>query len=128
MAYVDPSEVNSPKGMVKNVKIVKNTEDGGWALATLEWDGLDAVGLRWNGSSTKPGVGSPQSRGKGTWFILPSEIVRTEEFRKLMQKLQSERDAVVVEGYRRMAADKDREREAMEWIEGLESDGLDQAR
>ncbi len=39
------------------------------------WDGDFAVGIRWNGKLGE-GVGSPQSRGLPTWFILPRPFVQ----------------------------------------------------
>ena len=46
----------------------------GWSLARMLWDGYPAVGVRWNGSSDW--VGTPQSRGLPTWFILPDPLAQ----------------------------------------------------
>lgn len=83
MAYIDPKTVDSPRANWKLLDVLRNGEedgkgDGDAALAIGAWDELDGKGpyfafaVRWNGESKdKKGVGSPQSRGLPTWFIVP---------------------------------------------------------
>lgn len=119
MAYIEPATVTSPKNSVKNVRILCNTGAGGFAVAELEWDGAPALGIRWNGEPQSEGVGTPQSRGNPTWFILPNEL--RNEIEQTVRSLAVETNRRLLEGYRAMAADGEREREAEEWIEGLEN-------
>src|SRR5580658_4644252 len=73
MRFTSPETVISPKGSVSNVRPLLNTGEGGWALAALQWENNETLGIRWNGSPENP-IGNPQSRGIPTWFILPDEI------------------------------------------------------
>src|SRR5580658_4045959 len=73
MRFTSPETVISPKGSVSNVRPLLNTGEGGWALAALQWENNETLGLRWNGTPENP-IGNPQSRGIPTWFILPDEI------------------------------------------------------
>jgi hypothetical protein len=81
MAYVHPSLVISPKASIApgSVRVLYDGGEWregepwtGWSVAELEWDGSDAVGIRWNGGGAS--MGNPQSRGVPTWFILPDPI------------------------------------------------------
>ncbi len=84
MPYVDPNLVVSPKVNWSLIKVLRNGEvhgqgDADAALAVGKWDGDDGRGpqsvlaMRWNGSNSRAtGVGTPQSRGLPTWFIVPS--------------------------------------------------------
>ena len=77
MSYITPDLVVSPKSMVSDLEVIHDGGEGDWSLAKMKWDGEEAMGLRWNGGSGKPGsvdIGNPQSRGIPTWFILPDEI------------------------------------------------------
>lgn len=91
MAYVHPSLVISPKtsitpGSVRVLHDGSELREGkpwtGWSVAKLEWDGSDAVGIRWNGGGAS--MGNPQSRGVPTWFILPDAVA--EEVVKAIRK------------------------------------------
>ena len=73
MNFTNPENVISPKGVVKDVRVLLNTGEEGWSLAKLLWEGKEVLGVRWNGLSTNP-LGNPQSRGIPTWFVLPDEI------------------------------------------------------
>lgn len=73
MNYPDPENVVSPKVAVKDVRVIYDTGEGGWALAKLLWNDSEALGIRWNGNADNT-IGNPQSRGIPTWFILPDEI------------------------------------------------------
>jgi hypothetical protein len=77
MDCTPPELVLSPKGRLKELKVVYNGGKSSWSLARMLWDGKKAVGIRWNGGSEDkcfPGIGNPQSRGVPTWFILPEEV------------------------------------------------------
>ncbi len=51
-------------------------ERQGYSVARFTWDGNDAVGIRWNGTEEPNDIGTPQSRGIATWFILPGDIAK----------------------------------------------------
>ncbi len=126
MAYVDPGTVQSPKGRVSDVTVLydKGPTKSSWSIAKLKWEGADAVGIRWNGEvDDESGVGSPQSRGIPVWLIVPPEI--SDAVLKSVAALEADRDKALLEGYRQMAADEEREAEAMEWSEGLIGDGIE---
>ncbi|MDO5089329.1 MAG: hypothetical protein Q4D53_06040 [Leptotrichiaceae bacterium] len=73
MGYIKPEEVLSPKGRVGNIRVLVEKED--YSIVLLEWDGEDVVATRWNTTNIeKDNIGTPQSRGLPTWFILPEEI------------------------------------------------------
>ena len=122
MPYTNPSTVRSPKDRVKDVEVIfdKGPKEGSWSIAKLKFDGSDAVGIRWNGEVSKPGVGTPSSRSNPTWFIVPSEIAAT--LVETAKGLSRNEQATLLEGYRAMAADTEREIEAMEWSEALIGD------
>jgi hypothetical protein len=71
--YTAPETVLSPKGSVAHLRVLLNTGEKGWAVASMLWKGREALGIRWNGDSENP-IGNPQSRGIATWFILPDEL------------------------------------------------------
>jgi len=119
--YHDPKSVFSPKERVKSVEVIfdKGQVDGSWSVARLKWDDSFVIGIRWNGdqNSTK---GLPQARGNPTWFVVPDELADAV----LNAARQSDRmkQDDLLESYRQMAADKEREAEAGEWTEGLIGD------
>lgn len=91
MGYIPPAQVLSPRKRNKNLRKEHDGGEGSWSLATLEWDGKPAVGIRWNGRSPEgapPSKGNPQSSGHPTWFILPDEIAT--EILALVQKLKKQ--------------------------------------
>ncbi len=122
MAYTNPATVKSPKLRVKDVNVVfdKGPKEGSWSIARLKFDGEDVVGIRWNGEVSRPGVGTPSSRSNPTWFIVPDEIA--EAVVETAQKLSKSEHETLLDGYRAMAADTEREDEAMEWSEALLGD------
>ncbi len=124
MAYISPDTVQSPKGRVADVDVLydKGPSAASWSIARLKWDGADAVGIRWNGDEDHL-VGTPQSRGKATWFIVPDEIV--DAVVKAAVSLDKEKADSLLAGYRQMAADVDREAEASEWSEAMIGDVLE---
>jgi hypothetical protein len=120
--YHDPKTVLSPKERVKSVEVIfdKGPQDKSWSVARLNWDNNSAVvGIRWNGDreSTK---GLPQARGNPTWFVVPDEL--RGAVLKAAEELSRTKQHDLAEGYRLMAADRERETEAEEWTEALIGD------
>jgi hypothetical protein len=119
--YHDPRTVLSPKDKVSSVEVIfdKGPVESSWSVARLKWNGAPAVGIRWNGDE-RNSKGTPQSRGNPAWFIVPEEL----EEAVLEAARNRERDmlAALADGYREMAADRAREAEAEEWVEGLVGD------
>lgn len=122
MAYTDPSTVKSPKDRVEDVEVVfdKGPKEGSWSIARLKFDKKNSVGIRWNGEVAKPGVGTPSSRSNPTWFIVPDEIA--DALVETAKKLSKSEHETLLDGYRAMAADEERETEAMAWSEALLGD------
>lgn len=78
MPYIDPKTVTSPKhSWGPNHTVLIDTLDGGWSAAEGTWEGEPCIGLRWNGSDEHASIGSPQSRGNPTWWIVPNELSDT---------------------------------------------------
>jgi hypothetical protein len=73
LGFTPPETVLSPKGSVKELRVLANTGEGGWSLSAMLWGDSPALGIRWNGSTDNP-IGNPQSRGIATWFIVPEEL------------------------------------------------------
>jgi hypothetical protein len=121
MAYCDPNTVLSPKERVRAVRVLydRGPGPGSWSAAEVEWDNKSRLGIRWNGDDVSK-VGSPQSRGNPTWFIVPDEIA--VDVLKLVDTLKQRDTDELDAGYLAMANDTEREAEAMEWVEGLISD------
>ena len=119
--YHDPKTVLSPKQRVKSVEVVfdKGPVDYSWSVARLKWDDSSVVGIRWNGdsSSTK---GLSQARGNPTWFVIPDELA--DAVLHAAQEWSRVKQNDLAEGYRLMAADREREAEAEEWTEALIGD------
>ena len=127
MSYVKPETVDSPKGVVRVVEVLYDAgpdADRSWSAADLTWRGNPALGIRWNGEADEPrGVGSPQSRGHATWFIVPEDL--EDAVREQVKKLRRKGHDRIAEGYRAMARERDREAEAEAWTEGLIADADD---
>ena len=70
-----PKDVVSPKGRWTTIEVlVDGTDTGkGHSLVLGKWDDEPALGMRWDGDGK--GVGNPQSRGLGVWFIVPRGIL-----------------------------------------------------
>lgn len=119
--YQDPGKVLSPKNRVRSVKVIfdKGPVDGSWSVAEIDWDDSKAVGIRYNGDSNSH-IGLPQSRGNPAWFVLPSEL--GSAVLAAARDLNKAKRASLEDGYRMMAADREREEEAGEWTEGLIGD------
>src|SRR5271170_940762 len=120
MAYVDPSEVVSPKDSVEDVHVVydRGPVPCSWSVAQLKWKKVSSLAIRWNGDESNGG--SPQSRGNPTWFIVPDDL--SDAVLEAARKLREEEERGLMAGYRAMAADREREEEAEEWSEALIGD------
>jgi hypothetical protein len=120
--YHDPKTVLSPKDRVKSVNVVfdKGPVPRSWSVAEIQWDDQTAIGIRYNGDSEST-KGLPQARGNPAWFIVPDEL--KSHVLAAAERLRQEEGASLVAGYQMMAADREREAEADEWIEGLVGDG-----
>jgi hypothetical protein len=78
MAYIPADQVRSPREHWTLIQVLidqgESTEnDGRWSLAIGAWDGERRLAARWNGTKERP-AGNPQSRGIGTWFVMPEEF------------------------------------------------------
>ena len=120
MAYVEPATVWAPKASIRSVKVLYNAGQGHWAVARVVWEGTERIGIRWNGSDDGPGIGSPQSRGNATWFILPEDV--ESAVLDKVEELSHTGPGGLAEQYAEMSKDESREREAEEWSEGLIGD------
>lgn len=119
MPYVDPKTVVAPRNRVHSVKVLYNEGAEGWCAALLDWDGKEVVALRWNGGQ-ESGIGNPQSHGKPTWFIVPEKLAPAVLER--IEQLAESQEGGLLAGYRAMAGDPEREKEAYEWSEALIGD------
>ncbi len=76
--YITPDQVTSPR---RSWRLIRVLEDGDKpdsygnrvAISIGTWDEEVALGMRWNGTEDKP-IGTPQSRGLPTWFIIPKRL------------------------------------------------------
>jgi hypothetical protein len=124
MAYIDPETVVAPRSRVTAVEVLYNSGPGGWSLARLDFDGEECLGIRWNGAEQEPGIGNPQSRGRPTWFVIPGELAAV--IRDEIEKFGNSKHAELLSAYSEMAGDREREKEAQEWCEGLIGDAINQ--
>jgi hypothetical protein len=121
MSYVEPSTVLSPRVSVRSVEVIYNSSrNGGWSVARVNWEDSQSLGIRWNGSVEKPGIGNPQSRGNPTWFIIPEEL--HDVILAEVERLAIHAPGGLLDQYREMANDLQHEKEAEEWSEGLIGD------
>jgi hypothetical protein len=124
MSYIDPQTVMSPKNRVGSVDVLYDDGPGSWSIARLEYDGEERIGMRWNGQEDEAGIGNPQSRGKPTWFVVPKEL--SVLVREEAEQRSNSQEGGLLSGYKEMAADQQRETEALEWSEGLINDASHQ--
>ena len=118
---VDPRDVTSPRSHLRGPPQVLYNQGpgpGSWSAALLNWDGKEEIGIRWNGDSDDD-IGTPQSRGRPTWFVLPREV--GAKVREFLADLAEESEGLLA-GYQAMADDAEREAEANEWSEALIDD------
>src|SRR6202162_2707620 len=120
MAYVQPATVCAPKASIRSVQILYNSGPGGWSVASIDWEGSEAIGIRWNGKDG-PGIGNPQSRGNATLFILHNEL--KEVILARVDDLAMSGPGGLIEGYTAMANDAARERAGEGWSEGTVGGG-----
>jgi hypothetical protein len=126
MAYVDPITVVSPRNRIRSHDLLYSTGPGGWSVALLDFDGGERLGIRWNGSQDEPGIGNPQSRARPTWFVVPEELAAV--VRERVEEVANSQEGGLLAGYRDMANDQEHEAEALEWCEGLITDGINEER
>jgi len=69
MPYTDPATVTAPRKKWDLTEVLYHAKSSGWSVAKGEWEKEPTIGIRWNGDEVN--VGTPQSRGNPTWFILP---------------------------------------------------------
>jgi len=121
MPYIDPQEVLAPKGSVKELNVVydRGPVPYSWSVARLKWEGKDSVGIRWNGDE-RNNRGTPQAFGNPIWFIVPEEL--SAAVLRAARRLGEEEEQGLMDGYRAMAADREREEDAEEWSEALIGD------
>lgn len=78
MTYIKPQEVKSPKNRWRLIRVLHDGGIGEWSAAEGKWAKggrwREVLAIRWNGGSSDKGIGSPQSRGQPTWFIVPDEM------------------------------------------------------
>jgi hypothetical protein len=80
--YLQPENVTAPRLRWRLIKVLfkgdpadpsKHNPDG-YSVAVGMWDNGSCLAIRWNASDDRP-IGSPQSRGLPTWFIVPPGLV-----------------------------------------------------
>ena len=122
--YIDPKTVISPKSKVDkdSLEVIFDTGpiDYSWSVARLRYADKLRLGIRWNGDETESKMGVPTATAHPVWFILPEEIA--EAVRARVEELRLKEEASLLDEYRQMAADQEREAEALEWVEGLIGD------
>jgi hypothetical protein len=70
--YIPPTEVTSPKRQWALIAVLEDNGPGDCALALGRWNNEPVLAMRWNGDNEEGPIGTPQSRGLPTWFILPN--------------------------------------------------------
>lgn len=126
MAYIKPEEVLSPRRLVGGViEVIHDPGVRHMSVARIIWDGEERIATRWNGDDERP-LGNPVSRGQATWFVVDDYAAASIEHAARAAAQDSPHGLAA--GYREMAADRDREHDADDWVEGLMGDGIDQTR
>jgi hypothetical protein len=122
--YIDPRTVISPKSKVdkESLDVIFDTGpvDYSWSVARLRYADKLRIGIRWNGDEKESKMGVPTATAHPIWFILPDEIADAVQAR--VEELRQRDEASLIEDYRLMAEDQEREAEALEWVEGLVGD------
>jgi hypothetical protein len=125
MSYVKPDQVLSPTRYVRGIsEVLYDPGPNQMAVARILWaeEGEEpeaAVAVRWNGNDEHP-LGHPVVRGKPTWFVIDGYAAEAVE--AAARAKEAESPTGLSAGYRDMARDEQREREAHEWCEGLIGD------
>jgi len=123
MPYIRPEHVLSPKQHVAEViEVIHDPGPGGMSVARIVWDNREVIATRWNGNDERP-LGNPVSRGQATWFVVDGYAA--QDLERAARAAAENSPNSLVSKYREMAADTDREREAMEWSEGLIGDATE---
>lgn len=78
MSYITPDKVTSPRRSWSLIRVLEtgdapDSNGERVAIAIGKWDGHPVLGMRWNGDEERP-IGTPQSRGLPTWFIIPRRL------------------------------------------------------
>jgi hypothetical protein len=76
--YITPEKVTAPRRRWSLIRVLESGEepdsfDDRVAIAIGTWDNSPVLGMRWNGYEGSP-IGTPQSRGLPTWFIIPQRL------------------------------------------------------
>jgi len=76
--YITPDKVTSPRRMWSLTRVLEfgehpDSHGDRVAIAIGRWEGSPCLGMRWNGDADRP-IGTPQSRGLPTWFIIPKRL------------------------------------------------------
>lgn len=71
--HIQAMDVLAPRRHWTLVDVLHDFGEGEAVLALGRWDGEKRLAIRWNGTVKKP-IGNPQSRGKGTWFVVPNNL------------------------------------------------------
>src|SRR5213596_251571 len=97
MAYIRPEEVLSPRKHVGGVlEVIHDPGEGHMSVARIIWDDRERIATRWNGDDDA--AASIEHAAREAAQDSPHGLAA---------------------GYREMAEDLDREREARDWMEGL---------
>lgn len=97
MKYTDPRTVLSPRKVISDLNVIHDGGEEGISVATMKWDGVDAIGIRWNIamnewdepmkiSEKKVCLGLPTSRAFPVWYILPSLEKCSDEVKKIVKE------------------------------------------
>jgi hypothetical protein len=83
--YVQASDVTSPRRRWSLIQVLDDPKQPVTCVLALGlWESKPVFAMRWNGSADQP-IGTPQSRGLPTWFILPERY-----YAKLIEALTPE--------------------------------------
>ena len=72
LSYIPPDEILSPRRNWTLIEVLVDMGEDNIALSIGRWDGNKVLAMRWNGTADRR-IGNPQSRGMGTWFVVPDE-------------------------------------------------------
>ncbi len=91
--YHDPHTVLNPKKFIMRIDVLYDGGADGFSLATLDWEGTEHMGMRWNVAFKEQSQtdkqdgkaichGSPAQNDIPSWFILPRELFNPALFDK----------------------------------------------
>lgn len=115
--------LQQPRPTQVTVVYDSNPLEKGWAVARLESGEHTEVAFRWNEGGLPTGTALQQGRNPNSWIVLPDELA--SGVLEAAERLRAAAEEEIFRGYQEMAADEEREREAMEWSEALIGDGLE---